>query len=132
MSLYNTLPVAVKANDSQSYKTTDRRIGRPVSYFRRDPKIFKLKRTCGGIQNDLSTPNNVHPVFGPFKPLYIFLISPIHATYPAHHILLDFITLVHHQAPRYTIFSSHLLPRPSQALIFSAPCTQTPYVISFI
>jgi len=57
----------------------------------------------------------------------------VRATCPAHLILLDFITLMlfveqyRSLTPHYAVFSTPLLPRPSQTQIFpSTPYSQTP------
>ena len=80
-----------------------------------------------GLSSDLSSSSF------PTKTLYAPLLSLIRATCPAHFILLDLITQIlfgeeyNHKAPRYVVFSSPLLPRPSEAQIpFSAPYSRTP------
>ena len=55
----------------------------------------------------------------PTKTLYVPLLSRICATCPAHFSRLDWslewylVTSTEHKAPRYAVFSTHLLPRPS-------------------
>jgi hypothetical protein len=42
----------------------------------------------------LDISNSVFPSDFPTKILYVFLISPIRAARPAHHIVLDLITII--------------------------------------
>jgi hypothetical protein len=66
-----------------------------------------------------STPGSLPSGF-PTKTLYTPLLSPIRATRPAHHILLDFITLTilgerstDHHAPHCVVFSDTISLRSS-------------------
>jgi hypothetical protein len=83
----------------------------------------------------LSLPNGLFPSGFPTNILYAFLSSPIHATYPAHLILLDLIILIilvrstSYEAPRYAVFSNLPPLHLSLDQIFSSvPCSQTPSV----
>jgi len=82
----------------------------------------------------LSRPSKRSPSHSgfPTKTLYSPLLSPILATCPIH-LILDLIIALHlvsstdHKTPRYVVFSTPLLPRSSQAQIFSStPYSHTP------
>ena len=67
----------------------------------------------------LGHPSGLFPTALPTNTLYTARLSPIHATYPAHVILLIssaekyLVTSTDHKAPHYVVFSTPLLPRPS-------------------
>ena len=65
------------------------------------------------------SPKRLFPSGFPIKTLYPALFSSIRAIYPAHIILLDFITRpildgsTDHSAPQYVVLSTPVLSRPS-------------------
>jgi hypothetical protein len=84
----------------------------PKPYF---PKIhfnFVL-HPCLGLQS------GIFPSGCATKILYVFLISPMHATCPSHLVLLDLITLIifgedyNYGAPHYAVFLRPLSLPPS-------------------
>ena len=80
----------------------------------------------------LGLPSGLFPTGFLTKTLHAPILSPIHATYPAHLILLELITWIifgeyRSYAPHYVVFSTPLSPCPSEAQISSlAPYSQIP------
>ena len=68
----------------------------------------------------LGLPSGLYPSGFPTKTIYILLLSPIRATWPAHFIPLDLITPIIFGEKYRSLCTTSLLPRPSWAKLFSS------------
>ena len=88
-----------------------------TSCFPKDAPYFLKIQLILFFHLRLGPPSGFFPLGLPINTLNAPFVSPIHATCPAHLIVLDLITHLvsstDHKAAHYVVFSTPLLPRPS-------------------